>query len=303
MLADDVLADQVVVDRPPVLVLVGSVPEPDGGEVVGEGVEPDVGDMLGIPRQRDAPLERRAADREVAQAAADQAECLVAAVLRRHRRRVLRVPVEQAIFEAREAEEVVLLLEVLDRAQMDRAQVLDAVDGDEIFLGVVELARDAVQALEHVEFDVAGVVATLEEFGDGGLVAGFGGADEVVVGDVQPSPRLGELRGDAVGELLRGEPGRLGSLLDLEAVLVGAGEELHLVAEEAVPAGDCVADDGRVGVPEVRLRVDVVDRCRHIEPGHRIVAHPIHARGSPNHTTQQFNPVRWCLARTHQVGV
>ena len=104
------------------------------------------------------------------------------------------VPVEQSVFEAREPEEVVLLLEVLDRAMVDRAQVLDTVDRDQVVVGVVQLAGHAVETLEHVELDVARVVAALEQFGDGRLVARFGGADEVVVGDVEPSPGLGELR-------------------------------------------------------------------------------------------------------------
>jgi hypothetical protein len=81
-------------------------------------------------------------------------------------------------------------------------------------------------------------------------VAGLGGADEVVVGDVQPLPRVGELGGDLVGERLRRLAGGVGGLLDLEAVLVGAGEELHVVAQQPVPARERVADDRRVRVPE-----------------------------------------------------
>ena len=166
------------------------------------------------------------------------------------------VPVEQALLEAAEAEEVVLLLEVLDRALVDRAQVA----GVELVVGVVLLAGDAVLALVDVELDVAGVVAALQQFGDADPVALLGGADEVVVGDVQPLPRLGEQRGDRVDELLRRScrrPRR--ALLHLLAVLVGAGEELDVVAEQAVPAGERVADDRGVRVAEVRLGVDVVD--------------------------------------------
>ena len=88
--------------------------------------------------------------------------------------------------------------------------------------------------------------------------------------------------------VLRRRPGGLGRLLDLEAVLVGAGEELDVVAEQTVPPSERVADDRRVGVAEVWFRVDVVDRRRHVEPVHHVIAHPFHARGSPNHPTQQF---------------
>ena len=68
--------------------------------------------------------------------------------------------------------------------------------------------------------------------------------------------------------VLRRQARGLGGLLDLQAVLVGAGEEVHVVAEQAVPAGERVADDGRVGVAEVRLGVDVVDGG-----GEEVVAH------------------------------
>ena len=41
-----------------------------------------------------------------------------------------------------------------------------------------------------------------------------------------------------VGELLRRLAGGLGGLLDLQAVLVGAGEEVHVLAQQPVPPGD-----------------------------------------------------------------
>ena len=82
-------------------------------------------------------------------------------------------------------------------------------------------------------------------------MAGLGGADEVVVGDVEQLPGLAEPLAGAVGVL----PGRdavgLGRPLHLEAVLVGAGEEEDVVAEQAVPAGQGVGGDRRVGVADV----------------------------------------------------
>ena len=44
------------------------------------------------------------------------------------------------------------------------------------------------------------------------------------------------LGGDRVGERLGREAGGLGGLGDLQAVLVGAGEERDLLAQQAVPA-------------------------------------------------------------------
>ena len=51
-------------------------------------------------------------------------------------------------------------------------------------------------------------------------------------------PRLPEALARAVRQLLRREALRLGRRADLQAVLVGAGEEEDVVAEQAVPAGD-----------------------------------------------------------------
>ena len=130
--------------------------------------------------------------------AADEAEGLVAAELRLDGTGVGGVPVEQALLETTEAEEVVLLLVVLDRPLVDAAQVA----GVELVVGVVLLARHAVLALVDVELDVAGVVTALQQLGHTDLVAFLGGADEVVVGDAEAVPRLLVERGDLVDELL-----------------------------------------------------------------------------------------------------
>ncbi len=264
VVADDVLADQVVVDRPPLLEALGVGAEPDGRQVVGQRVEPHVGDVGRVPRQRDAPRQAGAAGREVAQPRADQPERLVGPELRHDRAGVGVVPLEQPVLEPRQPEEVVLLLELLHRQPVDRAQPT----GQQFVVGVVLLAADAVLAPVEVELEVTGVVAALEQLEHPGAVPGFGGADEVVVGDLEVLPRLGELWRDRIGERLRIEAGGVGGALDVEAVLVGSGEEQDVVAEQSSPARQRVTDDGGVGVPEVRFGVDVVDRRRRVEPGH-----------------------------------
>jgi hypothetical protein len=42
-------------------------------------------------------------------------------------------------------------------------------------------------------------------------------------------------------------------------VLVGAGEEEGVVAQQAVASRDDIGGNGRVGVPDMRAGVDVVD--------------------------------------------
>ena len=72
--------------------------------------------------------------------------------------------------------------------------------------------------------------------------------------------QLAELRRVAVGQLLRRDALALGRLRDRLAVLVGAGQEEHVLAALAHVAGEDVGRDRRVRVAEVRLGVDVVDR-------------------------------------------
>jgi hypothetical protein len=179
------------------------------------------------------------------------------------------IPIKQAIFEARQTEKVVLFFEKLDWTMVDRALIGFAISiFVEFVVLVVLLTCNAVLAGEFVEFDVASVVTTLQQLGDGRFVSRLGGANEVVVRDVQLLPGCSKFRRNRVSELLRGDIGRFGGLLDFQAVFVGAGEVLDVVAEQPMPARQCVADDGRVGVAEVRLGVDVIDGGRHIEPSH-----------------------------------
>ncbi len=259
----DVLADDVVGGPPGgEALVVGAVA--DGGEVVDQGVEPHIGDVRRVPRDGHAPADRAAADREVVEAAPDEAQGLVALGLGAHEAGMGGVPVEQRLLEAGELEEVVLLLHVLDRPVVDGAQR----PVDQVVDRVVGLARHAVQALVRAELDVAVVVDPLQDLLHGGVVAGLAGADEVVVRDVEQLPGVAEALGGAVGPLERRDPVGLGRPLDLQAVLVGAGEEERVVAQQPVPPGDRVRDDGRVRVPDVGRVVHVIDRRRQVELGH-----------------------------------
>jgi hypothetical protein len=85
------------------------------------------------------------------------------------------------------------------------------------------------------------------------LVTRLGRSDVHVVGDVEPRPDLAPLRLHGVDPLLGRHPGRLGGALQLQPVLVGAGEVEDLLAARKV-AGDEVGGDGAVGVPDVARR-------------------------------------------------
>ena len=77
--ADDVLADEMHVGRPERPARRGLVREAAGGDVVVQRVQPDIHHVAGRVRHRDAPAEAGAADRQVVQPAAHEADDLVAA--------------------------------------------------------------------------------------------------------------------------------------------------------------------------------------------------------------------------------
>ena len=130
------------------------------------------------------------------------------------------------------------------------------------------------------------------------VVARVGGADEEVVGDVDARQQRLEALGVAVGELLRRDALALGRLRDRLAVLVGAGEEEHLLAALAHVPGEDVGADRRVRVAEVRRRVDVVDRGGDVE-GHGAASK---ASRSP-HVDRQAGCGRPRDSRAGDVGV
>ena len=127
------------------------VGEAGAGDVVRQRVEPDVDAVLGIIRERDAPLAAGAADREVAQALAQPAEDLVAEVLRLAERRIVAVELLEPLLVLAQGEEPVLLLEPLD---LER-RVLGTVSVDQLGVGLELVVARAVPARVHALVDVA----------------------------------------------------------------------------------------------------------------------------------------------------
>ena len=67
-----------------------------------------------------------------------------------------------------------------------------------------------------------------------------GGADEPVIADVHQLPQILDALGafdDVVDELLRRNAGLFGFQLNLLAVLIGAGQELDVIALQAACSG------------------------------------------------------------------
>ena len=143
-----------------------------------------------------------------------------------------------------------LELDLVDRA---------AVTLLELGLGLEVGAAGAVVALVAPRVDVAVVVNPLNDLGDLRHVLGVGGADEEVVGDVQPGRELLEPDGVLVAQLTRRDAELLGGLGDRLTVLVGAREKEDVLPALAHVPREHVRRDRRIRVPKMRLAVDVVD--------------------------------------------
>jgi hypothetical protein len=132
---------------------------------------------------------------EVAQTATDEPERLTRAVFGLDRIRVERCQSKkQPILEAAETEES----SSSPRRTRPACDATEASRLEQLVVGVVHLATDAVLAAVCAEFDVV-VVTTLEQPSTA-PVAAVGRADEVVVGDVVEPPQARASGRDLVGE-------------------------------------------------------------------------------------------------------
>ena len=91
-------------------------------------------------------------------------------------------------------------------------------------------------------------------------MARLGGANEVVVGDLQQFGGFPEQHACRIDLLLGSEAVGFGGALDLEAVLIGTGEHHGVVAQKSMPSSKRIGVDGCIGVADVGCVVDVVDR-------------------------------------------
>ena len=261
MEAQNLLAHHVQVGGPVfVVVVVGVVAVAKCGDIVAQGVHPDVHGVLGVEGDGDAPLDRGAGDAGVLQALLDEGDHLVLAALGLDELGVLLVQLEQAVGVLAGAEEVGFLVGVVDLAA-----AVGALAVHQLAVGPEALAGLAVVAHILALVDVALLVQLGKDLLAGLDVVVVGGADEAVVADVQQLPQVLDGGDDAVHILFGLHPGGRGLVLDLLAVLVGAGQEHHVVPLLALEAGQRVTGHGGVAVADVQLVAGVVDRGGDVE--------------------------------------
>src|SRR5581483_1329373 len=181
--------------------IVGAVS--NSGDVVRQRIQPHVDHVLFVTRNRNAPRDAGAADREILEAAAHKADHLAPRLLWRYEAGIFFVELEQFALKSRELEEIVLLAHRLGHA----AAVGAWCAGRHIDPGLI---RDAVLAGVRALVDKSSVPQSRKELLHAALVPLFGGADEVVVSEAQLVPQTAKLSGYPGRELLWRTAGLLG---------------------------------------------------------------------------------------------
>ena len=158
------------------------------------------------------------------------------------------------------AEEVVGLLE-----SRDLSAAVGTLAFHKIFFGEVAFTAHAVPAGVFGLVDLAPVVKILEDLFHHILVAGFGGADEVIVGDPQLLPELLKTHHRFVGVLLGCDTVFGGGIFHLLAVFVGTGEEVGIVTHGPVETGKHIGKDRGISMTDMRTVIDVINGSGHIK--------------------------------------
>ena len=257
--ADDILADQVHISRPELLVVLIVVAVrivAAERDIVGKRIQPNIDNVTRIKVHRNAPAERGTGNAQVLQTRLEEVVYhLVLAALRLDELGVLLDMLHQAVGVLAHAEEVCFLLGVYARAAAVRAAAVL-----QLALGPEGLTRLAVFALVRTLVNIALIIQLFEDLLHLFLVHRVGGADELVIGGVHQIPDGLNLTGNLVNVLLRRDAGCLGLLLNLLTMLVRAGLEINVVTGHALVACDSVGQHDLVGVADVRLRRGIGDR-------------------------------------------
>ncbi len=174
--------------------------------------------------------------------------------------------VEQRVAVARQPEEVVLLFHHVGPGQVLGTQALGRKLGGRVEL----LAADAVQAAIRLAVDIVVRRAGLPQLLRPSGVARVGArADELVVRQVQQRLQALEHRRVPLDKFPRGDAFGLGGLHVLQGILVAARQEVDVLAALPMIPREGVGLDDLQREADVRARVDVRDRRRHVVDARR----------------------------------
>ena len=150
-------------------------------DIIQQRIEPDIGHVIGIEGQIDPPAHSRLRprDAQVVERFSQKSEDLVLAVFGLDETGVSVDVIDELLLVLAHLEEIILLLDPLHVAELAGVLFLF---GDETLFG------HRIPAFILVGIDVALVVDVLQHFLHNGLMTVFGGADKVVVPDLEPFP-------------------------------------------------------------------------------------------------------------------
>ena len=234
-------------------------------DVIHQRIEPDVGDKILVEGQGNAPVQtrRRTRDAQIFQfVVLEKAEHFVAAMIRPDKRRILFDVINQPLLLLVQLEEIIFLLQFDDFA-------VAGIEGPirtAVLLGQEGFLLRGIKARVGFFIDLAGLVHLREAGLDDCLVSRVGGADKIVVGQFQFFGECLPIRRQLVAISLGRFAFGLRGLLDLLAVFVEAGQEKSFLTEAAARPRDDIGDDFLVGVAEMRLAVDVINRGGDVKP-------------------------------------
>ena len=214
--------------------------------------------MLGVVRHLDAPVERGARDRQIPQSAFDEADDFVAARVRSDEIGLAFVQRQQPVLIGGQFEEVALLLDPLDRRALRSASHLVFAD-DGFVLGVIGFIAHRIPAGIDVDVDIAILLHPVPDRLNRTMMRRFRGADETVERDVEALVHLLEPQRVAGRDFHGRQVFSFGGLDHLQAVLVGAGEEKHVLAVEPRKARQRIGRDRLIGVADMRQAVRIGD--------------------------------------------
>ncbi len=254
----NVFADQMTAYGPPFLELFVVLAVADAGNIVDQCVKPDITDVVAVERQFDSPGEAgfRTRDAEVAERLVQEAERFIGPEQRHDEKRMGLDVVDQPVLILAHPEKIVGFGDFVGLAA---ALGTEGVPVQVLFLEET-FAGHTVTPFVFVLVDFAAVVQVLQDFLHHFFMERHGGADEIIVGNIEGLPEFLETQHGGVALFLGRDADLFGGLLDFLPVFVGAGQEKRRHALFAMIAGQYVAEHGGVGMADVRLVIDVIDR-------------------------------------------
>ena len=228
-------------------------------DVIHQRIEPDVSDEILVKGQGNAPVQSRcrAGNAQIFEfIIPEKPEDFIAAMVRRDKCWIFFDVINQPLLLLVQFEEVILFLQLNDFS-------ITGIEGPirtAILLGQECFLLRRVKTLVGFFIDLTGFVNLREAGLNDFLVARFGGADEIVVGQFQlfrkGLPILCEFIAIRLRCLALGNRG----LLDFLAMFIEAGEEEDLLSQTASRPRDDVSRDFLVSMAEMRLAIDIINR-------------------------------------------